>query len=157
MKPTPREYPRGLWWRSLLAMFMALGSLLIVLGVVVYLYDAAVDPANWLKPRNLGGALFLGAVVSAFAIVGWLLVVLPLTFFKCTRGWLTHRYGTELVWAGLGVLSFNVMFQPFEPNWGIVIISWIPALIGTVAGSYFRLLTRRHRQGQKLENLTPQN
>ena len=144
MTTYPNRIVSGFWWRSLLAIVLAPATLMLGMIIARFIYDAVVNPNNNLAftPEEMTMVLFMVLVITVFVILGWLLCVLPLTFLGWGRSLLSHPCYTELVWAMLGMLSFNVMFQPFGPSWEMASMSWIPALIGAVAGGYFRWLTR---------------
>ncbi|GAB5558827.1 MAG: hypothetical protein SynsKO_04740 [Synoicihabitans sp.] len=132
----------GYWWRSLVAMLLSLWTLSVLVTVGSCIYEAATTLGDFSLIQTAINGIGFGFIVSIYALIGWLLFVLPLTLNSRTRAWLVHPRFTAVTWAFLGALSFNVMLQPFVFAWDIFAISWIPAAIGAVAGAYFRWLTR---------------
>lgn len=132
----------GLWWRSLVAMLLSLGTLTALLFCFATGLEY-LDGETLARAINLGmGSVGFGLIVSIFALLGWLIFVLPFTWFASGRAWLSHSKYGEIRWAVLGVLSFNAIFLALLQSWGALTYSWIPAIIGAVAGAYFRWLTR---------------
>jgi len=149
---TVENNPRmtGYWWRSLVAMLLSLTTLTALLALVTggieWVNEASFDRASETSLAALG----FGIIVTLFALVGWLVFVLPFTWTDAGKGWLSHSKFCEIRWAVLGVLSFNAIFLALSQGWYALPFSWIPAIIGAAAGAYFRWLTRRSKDTERV-------
>ncbi len=144
----------GLWWRSLIAMLLSLGSLTVLLCIITAFVGMMEGGSADKVARESLDAFWMGLIFSVYPLMGWPLFVLPFTWFEPGKLWLRHPKYCEIRWAVLGVLSFNIINLALSPGFWEELIppSWIPALIGVVAGGYFRWLTRRARTGVRVDD-----
>lgn len=128
-------------WGSLVAMGISLGSL----SAVCLVGALAFGLIGGAGARAIGPPLvficYFALPVMVFALVGWVISILPLTVFRPSRLWLAHPRLGELVWAVQAVVSFGVLLGVGSRG-RAMLFAWVPTIIGIVAGHAYRRLMR---------------
>ena len=134
--------PKRLIIRTLQAMGLGLiltfALLLIGFAVETGLSSGSLDQSL----ESLSYAGLFGLFISLFAMGGWALVILPLTFVPGIHRLLGHLYLTEVIWILLAVLAFGLVVGTWAGT-DFWLIAWIPAIVGLCVGLSYRWLGRK--------------
>tara|TARA_R110002167_G_scaffold111732_3_gene283733 strand:+ start:77 stop:499 length:423 start_codon:yes stop_codon:yes gene_type:complete len=134
--------PTSFHLRTLKAMGMGLtlcsGLMFVLVAFVAVL--SPVPRTNLISDFFQFG--FIAAVASTFALAGWALVVLPLTFVPSMERLMGHVYYTELIWILVALLAFGLLVMTWT-GLDSYIIAWIPAVIGLCVGVSYRWLLKK--------------
>jgi len=84
---------------------------------------------------------------GVFALVSWVVVVLPVMLRFGQRGLFSALRYSWLGWGVLGMVVFGMLAIPLM-GWAALIIIWYPGIIGGISGVAFALLRRRAAQSR---------
>jgi hypothetical protein len=134
--------PNHLRIRTLRAMGrgLILSSILTLIGLIIW--GMITEPSFTLFLALIRYAMLISFVVSLFAMGGWMLVILPLTYVPDIDRLLGHLYLTEVIWILLAVFAFGLVI----PTWAgadLWMAAWIPAIIGLSIGLSYRWLLKK--------------
>lgn len=133
------------WWRTLLAMIISLVFWGAILQSGPTIAMMTGETPQTIALGNFWDTMGILLVIYAYALGGWLICILPLTIWSMTRNWLQHPVATEGVWTLLGVISYAILIvsRAGSARSELMLLAWIPALIGLLAGCAYRRLIRR--------------
>jgi hypothetical protein len=126
------------WPTTLLALFLSWLTGLLIVALVITI-DLVIAGQHFVE--RVGGAAFIWVFVGLFALVGWLFTILPL-ITSSHAPLLRRPVVAEGTWAAAAVLAYVVLVAPWAGLESLLVI-WVPALLGIVAGVYYRRLSRK--------------